>query len=211
MDLMELYTAIVDGKLEKAIAVTNEAVLEGVQPNEIITNYMIKGMEEIGTQFEEGKVFVPNLLMSARAMKGALNILKPLLKGKDEAYVGRIVIGTVKGDLHDIGKNLVASMFEGCGFEVINLGVDVSSEKFIDAVQKNNADILYMSALLTTTMTYMKVVVEDLKKSGLYGKVKVMVGGAPINEAFAKSIGADGYTSNANAAVVMAKKIIGAA
>ncbi len=211
MDLMELYTAIVDGKLEKAIAVTNEAVLEGVQPNEIITNYMIKGMEEIGTQFEEGKVFVPNLLMSARAMKGALNILKPLLKGKDEAYVGRIVIGTVKGDLHDIGKNLVASMFEGCGFEVINLGVDVSSEKFIDAVQKNNADILCMSALLTTTMTYMKVVVEDLKKSGLYGKVKVMVGGAPINEAFAKSIGADGYTSNANAAVVMAKKIIGAA
>jgi corrinoid protein of di/trimethylamine methyltransferase len=211
MDLMELYTAIVDGKLEKAIAVTNEAVWEGVQPNEIITNYMIKGMEEIGTQFEEGKVFVPNLLMSARAMKGALNILKPLLKGKDEAYVGRIVIGTVKGDLHDIGKNLVASMFEGCGFEVINLGVDVSSEKFIDAVQKNNADILCMSALLTTTMTYMKVVVEDLKKSGLYGKVKVMVGGAPINEAFAKSIGADGYTSNANAAVVMAKKIIGAA
>lgn len=102
-------------------------------------------------------------------------------------------------------------MFEGCGFEVINLGVDVSSEKFIDAVQKNNADILCMSALLTTTMTYMKVVVEDLKKSGLYGKVKVMVGGAPINEAFAKSIGADGYTSNANAAVVMAKKIIGAA
>ena len=200
-----------DGKLEKAIAVTNEAVLEGIQPNEIITNYMIKGMEEIGTQFEEGKVFVPNLLMSARAMKGALNILKPLLKGKDEAYVGRIVIGTVKGDLHDIGKNLVASMFEGCGFEVINLGVDVSSEKFIDAVQKNNADILCMSALLTTTMTYMKVVVEDLKKSGLYGKVKVMVGGAPINEAFAKSIGADGYTSNANAAVVMAKKIIGAA
>lgn len=211
MDLMELYTAIVDGKLEKAIAVTNEAVLEGIQPNEIITNYMIKGMEEIGTQFEEGKVFVPNLLMSARAMKGALNILKPLLKGKDEAYVGRIVIGTVKGDLHDIGKNLVASMFEGCGFEVINLGVDVSSKKFIDAVQKNNADILCMSALLTTTMTYMKVVVEDLKKSGLYGKVKVMVGGAPINEAFAKSIGADGYTSNANAAVVMAKKIIGAA
>ena len=211
MDLMELYTAIVDGKLEKAIAVTNEAVWEGVQPNEIITNYMIKGMEEIGTQVEEGKVFVPNLLMSARAMKGALNILKPLLKGKDEAYVGRIVIGTVKGDLHDIGKNLVASMFEGCGFEVINLGVDVSSEKFIDAVQKNNADILCMSALLTTTMTYMKVVVEDLKKSGLYGKVKVMVGGAPINEAFAKSIGADGYTSNANAAVVMAKKIIGAA
>ena len=200
-----------DGKLEKARAVTNEAVLEGIQPNEIITNYMIKGMEEIGTQFEEGKVFVPNLLMSARAMKGALNILKPLLKGKDEAYVGRIVIGTVKGDLHDIGKNLVASMFEGCGFEVINLGVDVSSEKFIDAVQKNNADILCMSALLTTTMTYMKVVVEDLKKSGLYGKVKVMVGGAPINEAFAKSIGADGYTSNANAAVVMAKKIIGAA
>ena len=184
MNLTDLYDAILNGKLDRAVAVTNEAISEGVLPNEIITNYMIKAMEEIGNRFEAGKVFVPNLLMSARAMKG---------------------------DLHDIGKNLVASMFEGCGFEVVNLGVDVSSEKFVEAARTNNADIICMSALLTTTMNYMKVVVDDLKTAGLYGKVKVMVGGAPINEAFAHSIGADAYTSNANAAVIMAKKLIGAA
>lgn len=211
MNLTDLYDAILNGKFDRAVAVTNEAISEGVLPNEIITNYMIKAMEEIGNRFEAGKVFVPNLLMSARAMKGALDLLKPLLQGETDAYVGKIVIGTVKGDLHDIGKNLVASMFEGCGFEVVNLGVDVSSEKFVEAARTYNADIICMSALLTTTMNYMKVVVDDLKTAGLYGKVKVMVGGAPINEAFAHSIGADAYTSNANAAVIMAKKLIGAA
>lgn len=211
MNLTDLYDAILNGKLDRAVAVTNEAISEGVLPNEIITNYMIKAMEEIGNRFEAGKVFVPNLLMSARAMKSALDLLKPLLQGETDAYVGKIVIGTVKGDLHDIGKNLVASMFEGCGFEVVNLGVDVSSEKFVEAARTNNADIICMSALLTATMNYMKVVVDDLKTAGLYGKVKVMVGGAPINEAFAHSIGADAYTSNANAAVIMAKKLIGAA
>lgn len=135
MNLTDLYDAILNGKLDRAVAVTNEAISEGVLPNEIITNYMIKAMEEIGNRFEAGKVFVPNLLMSARAMKGALDILKPLLQGETDAYVGKIVIGTVKGDLHDIGKNLVASMFEGCGFEVVNLGVDVSSEKFVEAAR----------------------------------------------------------------------------
>ena len=176
MNLTDLYDAILNGKLDRAVAVTNEAISEGVLPNEIITNYMIKAMEEIGNRFEAGKVLVPNLLMSARAMKGALDILKSLLQGETDAYVGKIVIGTVKGDLHDIGKNLVASMFEGCGFEVVNLGVDVSSEKFVEAARTNNADIICMSALLTTTMNYMKVVVDDLKTAGLYGKVKVMVG-----------------------------------
>ncbi|EXZ57301.1 B12 binding domain protein [Bacteroides fragilis str. 3719 A10] len=149
--MTDLYDAILNGKLDRAVAVTNEAISEGVLPNEIITNYMIKAMEEIGNRFEAGKVFVPNLLMSARAMKGALDLLKPLLQGETDAYVGKIVIGTVKGDLHDIGKNLVASMFEGCGFEVVNLGVDVSSEKFVEAARTNNADIICMSALLTTT------------------------------------------------------------
>ncbi|HJD95559.1 MAG TPA: corrinoid protein [Bacteroides togonis] len=211
MELKELYNAIIDGQLEKAVAVTQNAIAEGVQPDEIITEYMIKGMEEIGKRFEEGKVFVPNLLMSARAMKGALEILKPLLLGKSDLYLGTIVIGTVKGDLHDIGKNLVASMFEGCGFKVFNLGVDVSSEKFIEAAQTNHADIICMSALLTTTMNYMKVVIEDLKKKGLYGKIKVMVGGAPLNASFARSIGADGYTRNASAAVSMAKELLGVA
>ncbi len=198
------------GKLEDAVKVTKIAVEEGMTPHEIINQYMIKAMEEIGSRFEAGKVFVPNLLMSARAMRGALDVLKPLMQGQGDSYIGKIVIGTVKGDLHDIGKNLVASMFEGCGFEVINLGVDVSSDKFISAALENKADIICMSALLTTTMNYMKEVVAAVEASELKGKVKIMVGGAPVNDAFAKAIGADAYTSNANAAVVMAKKLIAA-
>lgn len=209
-NLNELYDAILVGKLEDAVKVTKIAVEEGMTPHEIINQYMIKAMEEIGSRFEAGKVFVPNLLMSARAMRGALNVLKPLMQGQVDSYIGKIVIGTVKGDLHDIGKNLVASMFEGCGFEVINLGVDVSSDKFISAALENKADIICMSALLTTTMNYMKEVVAAVEASELKGKVKIMVGGAPVNDAFAKAIGADAYTSNANAAVVMAKKLIAA-
>ena len=209
-NLNELYDAILVGKLEDAVKVTKIAVEEGMTPHEIINQYMIKAMEEIGSRFEAGKVFVPNLLMSARAMRGALDVLKPLMQGQVDSYIGKIVIGTVKGDLHDIGKNLVASMFEGCGFEVINLGVDVSSDKFISAALENKADIICMSALLTTTMNYMKEVVAAVEASDLKGKVKLMVGGAPVNDAFVKAIGADAYTSNANAAVVMAKKLIAA-
>ena len=209
-NLNELYDAILVGKLEDAVKVTKIAVEEGMTPHEIINQYMVKAMEEIGSRFEAGKVFVPNLLMSARAMRGALDVLKPLMQGQVDSYIGKIVIGTVKGDLHDIGKNLVASMFEGCGFEVINLGVDVSSDKFISAAMENKADIICMSALLTTTMNYMKEVVAAVEASELKGKVKIMVGGAPVNDAFAKAIGADAYTSNANAAVVMAKKLIAA-
>lgn len=209
-NLNELYDAILVGKLEDAVKVTKIAVEEGMTPHEIINQYMIKAMEEIGSRFEAGKVFVPNLLMSARAMRGALDVLKPLMQGQVDSYIAKIVIGTVKGDLHDIGKNLVASMFEGCGFEVINLGVDVSSDKFISAALENKADIICMSALLTTTMNYMKEVVAAVEASELKGKVKIMVGGAPVNDAFAKAIGADAYTSNANAAVVMAKKLIAA-
>ncbi len=209
-NLNELYDAILVGKLEDAVKVTKIAVEEGMTPHEIINQYMIKAMEEIGSRFEAGKVFVPNLLMSARAMRGALDVLKPLMQGQVDSYIGKIVIGTVKGDLHDIGKNLVASMFEGCGFEVINLGVDVSSDKFISAALENKADIICMSALLTTTLNYMKEVVAAVEASELKGKVKIMVGGAPVNDAFAKAIGADAYTSNANAAVVMAKKLIAA-
>lgn len=209
-NLNELYDAILVGKLEDAVKVTKIAVEEGMTSHEIINQYMIKAMEEIGSRFEAGKVFVPNLLMSARAMRGALDVLKPLMQGQVDSYIGKIVIGTVKGDLHDIGKNLVASMFEGCGFEVINLGVDVSSDKFISAALENKADIICMSALLTTTMNYMKEVVAAVEASELKGKVKIMVGGAPVNDAFAKAIGADAYTSNANAAVVMAKKLIAA-
>lgn len=209
-NLNELYEAIVSGRLEAAVEVTNEAVAEGADPQAIINNYMIKGMEEIGARFEAGEAFVPNLLMSARAMKGALDILKPLLRGNDSASAGKVIIGTVKGDLHDIGKNLVASMLEGCGFEVINLGVDISSEKFIEAAKENHAQIICMSALLTTTMGYMKEVVAAVNASELKGKVKIMVGGAPVNDGFAQSIGADGYSSNANHAVAMARILLGA-
>ena len=208
MELNDLYKAILKGDLNQAKAVTNDAIMRQIDPQNIINNYMITAMEDIGTQFESGKVFVPNLLLSARAMKGSLELLKPLMREENNTYIGRIVIGTVKGDLHDIGKNLVASMFEGCGFEVINLGVDVSSEQFIAAATEHKADIICMSALLTTTMNYMKEVIAAIETSGLKGKIKVMIGGAPVNDDFAKVIGADAYTSNANAAVAMAKKLI---
>lgn len=207
-DLNELYEAILKGDLNAAVAVTNTAVDAGMAPSEIINGYMIKAMEEVGQRFEEGKAFVPNLLLSARAMKGALEILKPLLEGDKSTSLGKIVIGTVKGDLHDIGKNLVASMFEGCGFEVVNLGVDVDSEKFVAAIVENKADIVCMSALLTTTMNYMKDVVAAIEAAGLRDKVKIMIGGAPLNEAFVKTVGADGYSSNANAAVHMARGFV---
>jgi len=203
-----LKEAIVKGNLAVAVETAQKAVAEGCDPQVVINDYMSKGMEEIGQRFEEGKAFVPELLMAARAMKGALEILKPLLKGDKTKLLGTVAIGTVKGDLHDIGKNLVASMLEGCGFEVINLGIDVSSEKFIQAVKEQNVNIICLSALLTTTMSYMKEIIEALEQAGLRNEVKVMVGGAPVNENFAKGIGADGYGSNANAAVALAKKLM---
>lgn len=206
MELAKLYEAILNGRLEEAVAVTHEALAAGISPQTLINDYMIKGMEEIGSRFEHGEVFVPNLLMSARAMKGSLDILKPLLKGESSITLGKIVIGTVKGDLHDIGKNLVASMLEGCGFEVINLGVDISADRFIETARNEKADIICMSALLTTTMTYMKEIIDAVRNAGL--DIKIMVGGAPVNEAFARSIGADGYSPNANAAVLLAKSLI---
>jgi corrinoid protein of di/trimethylamine methyltransferase len=183
--LKPLFNAIVDGKLEPAVEVTKKAIAEGVQPQEIINNYMIKAMGEVGQRFQDGKAFVPQLLMAGRAMKGALELLKPLLQGSASTTIGKVVIGTVKGDLHDIGKNLVASMLEGCGFEVINIGIDVSCDKFVEEVKKNKADILCMSALLTTTMTYMQEVINALEAAGIRHQVKVMIGGAPVSQGFA--------------------------
>lgn len=210
-ELKPLFDAIVNGKLEPAVEVTKKAIEKGVPPQVIINNYMIKAMGEVGQRFQDGKAFVPQLLMAGRAMKGALELLKPLLQGNASATIGRVVIGTVKGDLHDIGKNLVASMLEGSGFEVINIGIDVPAEKFVQAVKDNKADILCMSALLTTTMTYMKDVIEAVKAAGIRDQVKIMVGGAPVSQAFADEIGADGYSDNANSAVQEAKHLIGAA
>ena len=207
-EMNPLSQAIVAGNLEQTQQLVRQALAEGMDTQTLINDYLTTGMAEIGQRFQDRKSFVPNLLMSARAMKGALEILKPYMTEETETRLGTIVIGTVKGDLHDIGKNLVASMFEGCGFKVVNLGIDVSSEKFIQAIREHHADIVCLSALLTTTMNYMRNVVADLEKEGLRDRVKVMVGGAPVNEAFAAQIGADLYTSNANAAVTGAKQLL---
>ena len=207
-EMNPLSQAIVAGNLEQTQQLVRQALAEGMDTQTLINDYLTTGMAEIGQRFQDRKAFVPNLLMSARAMKGALEILKPYMTEETETRLGTIVIGTVKGDLHDIGKNLVASMFEGCGFKVVNLGIDVSSEKFIQAIREHHADIVCLSALLTTTMNYMRNVVADLEKEGLRDRVKVMVGGAPVNEAFAAQIGADLYTSIANAAVTGAKQLL---
>ena len=183
-----------------------ESLSNGKTPQEIIDESMIPAMEAIGQEFEAGRVFVPNLLLSARAMKSALDILKPLMLAGQTTTLGTVVIGTVKGDLHDIGKNLVASMLEGRGFKVVNLGTDVSKERFIEAAKEHHADIIAMSALLTTTMDYMKEVVDAVKADGI--KVKVMIGGAPVTAEFAALIGADGFSTNANEAVEVAKKLL---
>ena len=204
-----LFQAIVDGRREDATTATREAIAQAIAPQDLINGEMIRAMSEVGRRFQEGKAFVPQLLMAGRAMKAALGILKPMMGGKANTALGKVVIGTVKGDLHDIGKNLVASMLEGCGFEVVNIGIDVSADTFIQAVKAHQPDILCMSALLTTTMGYMKEVIGALERAGIRDQVKVMVGGAPVTQGFADEIGADGYSDNANAAVSVAKQLLG--
>ena len=204
-----VFDSIVNGKSDDCAQATQAAIERGEKPQEIINNEMIRAMAEVGQRFQDGKAFVPQLLMAGRSMKAGLEILKPLMAGESTTSLGKIVIGTVKGDLHDIGKNLVASMLEGCGFEVVNIGIDVSAETFIEEVKKNQPDILCMSALLTTTMGYMKVVIDELEKAGIRDQVKVMVGGAPVSQGYADEIGADGYSDNANSAVTVAKRLLG--
>lgn len=204
----EIFDAIVAGKADVVATETKMAVEKGASPQDIINGQMVKAMAEVGQRFEDGKAFVPQLLMAGRAMKAGLEILKPLMAGESSVSIGKIVIGTVKGDLHDIGKNLVASMLEGCGFEVVNIGIDVDSDAFVKAVKEHQADILCMSALLTTTMTYMKEVIAALETAGIRQQVKVMIGGAPVSQDFADEIGADGYSDNANSAVAVAKELI---
>lgn len=201
-----LYEAILKGNAPLAKSSVQEALAASKTPQDIVDESMIPAMEAIGIEFEAGRAFVPNLLLSARAMKAALDILQPLMMAENTTNYGTVVIGTVKGDLHDIGKNLVASMLEGRGFKVINLGADVSKERFVEAARENNADIVAMSALLTTTMDYMKEVVDAVRESGL--NVKIMIGGAPISAAIAEKIGADGFSSNANEAVTVAKRLL---
>lgn len=207
-DTNTLYESILSGRPMPALEATRAAVEASLAPADIVHGHMIRAMEEIGRRFEQGQAFVPELLMAAQAMKKCLEFLNPLMKGDASVQAGRIIVGTVKGDLHDIGKNLVASMLEGCGFEIVNLGTNVTSEQFITAVREHKADILGMSALLTTTMPYMKEVLSALESEGLRNSVKVMVGGAPVTEEFARSIGADGFSPNANAAVALARRLM---
>ena len=204
-----LFQAILHGKSDEAAAATRDAIAQDIVPQDLINGQMIRAMGEVGQRFQDGKAFVPQLLMAGRAMKAALELLKPMMAGNSSTSLGKVVIGTVKGDLHDIGKNLVASMLEGCGFEVVNIGIDVSADKFIEEVKKNKPDILCMSALLTTTMGYMKDVINALEQAGIRQQVKVMVGGAPVTQGFADEIGADGYSDNANSAVTVAKQLLG--
>ncbi len=204
----ELYEAILTGNRNKAEEVTQAAIDAKADAVELVKQAVIPSMGEVGKRFECNEYFVPELLIAQRAMKAAVAILAPHLSGSEK--VGRVVIGTVQGDLHDIGKNLVAAMLEGCGFEVVDLGVDVAPEDFITAAGEQEGTLVALSALLTTTMTTMKKVVEALEAAGIRGKTKVMIGGAPITQQYADEIGADGYSDNASAAVGLAKKLVGA-
>lgn len=203
-----VYECVLKGNFKEVGGYVQEKIDAGIDPQSIIDNSLIKAMEEIGRRFEAGQAFVPEMLLAARAMKTALDLLKPHMKSGEITTIGTVVIGTVKGDLHDIGKNLVASMLEGRGFKVVNLGTDVSGEKFIKAVREQNADIICMSALLTTTMVQMEQIIKEVEAAGLRDKVRIMVGGAPVNEDFAMKIGADGYSDNANAATELAKRLM---
>ena len=207
-DLMQLHDAILKGDAKAAVAVTREALAENADPKELVSKYMIPAMDEVGRRFECQEYFVPELLLSARAMKGALGIIRPLLVEQGAVSVGRVVIGTVKGDLHDIGKNLVGSMLEGAGFEVIDLGTDVAPGRMVSEILERKPHIVALSALLTTTMPFMKTTIEELKKAGVREQVKVMIGGAPVTQQYADQIGADGYSDNANGAVAVARKLV---
>ncbi len=207
-DLKSLHEAILHGDVKTAKSVTEQALQDGVDPLQLIQDYMMPAMREAGQRFECNEYFVPELLLSARAMKVALEPVRPLLAAGGVQPAGRVVIGTVKGDLHDIGKNLVTAMLEGGGFEVTDLGVNVTPEQFVAAVQRKNPQILALSALLTTTMPAMKDTVEALKQAGVRDQVKVLVGGAPLTQRFADEIGADGYGESAAVAASLAKRVM---
>ena len=210
-DLKQLYESVASGDAKATQAITQQALADGVDPLKLVNDYMVPAMDEVGRRFEANEYFVPELLISARAMKAALELIRPLLTARGDQPLGRVAIGTVKGDLHDIGKNLVGSLLEGGGFEVIDLGVNVTPEKFIATINEKKANIIAMSALLTTTMPSMKTTIDALKQAGVREKVKVLIGGAPITQKYADEIGADGYSENAVGAVALAKKAVTAA
>jgi 5-methyltetrahydrofolate--homocysteine methyltransferase len=210
MSLETIYDAVLNGDAKKSAADTEAALKAGIKAEDILHKACIPAMAEVGRLFEEGEKFVPEMLISARAMQAAMALLRPELVKADVKTLGTVVVGTVQGDLHDIGKNLVKMMMEGAGFEVIDLGVDVSAKKYVDTAREKNAQIIGLSALLTTTMPGMKTTIETLKEAGLHGKIKVMIGGAPITQDFANEIGADGFAPDASSAVRKAKELVGA-
>ena len=208
-DLAELAAALERGDRDTVVRLVQEAIKEGVRPEQVLDKGLIVGMESIGRKFKANEVYVPEVLIAARAMASGMQILEPLLTASGIKPRGKVVVGTVKQDLHDIGKNLVAMMLKGGGYHVTDVGVDVDPAKFVEAAKEANADIVAISALLTTTMPNMKAVVDVLKQAGL--KVKVMIGGAPVTQGFADEIGADGYAPDAASAVYLARSLLGAA
>jgi 5-methyltetrahydrofolate--homocysteine methyltransferase len=209
--LEQISTAVIEGNLDDIEDLTNDALDEGLNAEEILNKGLMPGMDYVGVEFKAGNMFVPEVLRSAHAMQTAMNILRPLLVASGVKMIGKVLLGTVKGDLHDIGKNLVGMMCEGAGFEVKDIGRDLTPEAFVKAVQEFEPDIVGMSALLTTTMRAMESTIKVLKEAGVRDKVKIMVGGAPVTQAFADQIGADGYASNAAGAADLAKKLVGGA
>jgi 5-methyltetrahydrofolate--homocysteine methyltransferase len=207
--IQSIQENVINGQKAAVESLVREALAAKLPPDEILNTGLIAAMKEVGARFEAGDFYVPEMLIAARAMQAGLAILKPHLVSGGIQSAGRVVIGTVKGDLHDIGKNLVSMMLEGAGFEIFDLGTDVPPEKFIAAIKENNAGLLGMSALLTTTMSNMKLVLAALKEAGVREQVKVMIGGAPVTESFAKEIGADGYAPDASRAVTLAKSLMG--
>lgn len=208
VDLKELSEALFRGDISKVKEITQRALQEKVEPKEILEKGLIKGMEVVGVKFKNNEIFLPEVLLASQAMYGGMELLQPELIKSGVKAVGKVIIGTAKGDLHDIGKNLVAMMLKGGGFEVIDLGIDVSPEKYLKALQEHQPDIIAISALLTTTMSGMEEVITILKSTGLRDKVKVMVGGAPVTQEFANEIGAEGYAPNAASAVDKAKELL---
>lgn len=204
----DLYDAILTGNAKKATAATQAAIESGIEPMTLIAESMVPAMDQVGRLFEEEEYFVPELLLSGRALKSAMELLRPLMVASGEKMSARVVIGTVKGDLHDIGKNIVGSMLEGSGFEVIDLGADVSPEKFVAAVEERQPHFLCLSALLTVTMPAMKTTIDALDTAGLRTKVKVLIGGAPVTREYARQIGADGYSESASGAVGLVRSLL---
>jgi 5-methyltetrahydrofolate--homocysteine methyltransferase len=207
MDLKELYQNVIDGNAHEVEAGVRASLEAGIGPEDILNKALIAAMGEVGQRFEAGDIFVPEMLVAARAMQGGLKILKPHLAKADVKAIGKVAIGTVKGDMHDIGKNLVAMMLEGAGFEVVDLGVDAGPQAFVNAAQ-NGAQIIGMSALLTTTMGNMQTTIEALKTAGIRDKVKVLIGGAPLTQEYANKIGADAFASDASIAARKALQLI---